>query len=155
MLILVFVVSIIFIIAGNIVHNKCSGTFKGFGSDICILCSIIVTLTAIGIIFCGIQLSERMIIDDKISLFMEENTKIEQQIFDIVEGYKEYESGVFRDVSESVDPAVVVSLYPELKSDELVKPQIELYISNNAAIKELQLDKLRLKPIAWWLYFGE
>ena len=45
-------------------------------------------------------------------------------------------------------------MYPELKSDNLVTKQIELYVENNKQIKKLKSEKLDYNLMAWWLYFG-
>ena len=49
----------------------------------------------------------------------------------------------------------LVSLYPDLKSDELVKKQIDVYESNNKEIREMKEKKIDLKVLKWWLYFGK
>jgi hypothetical protein len=55
----------------------------------------------------------------------------------------------------SPDSAItLVSLYPELKADELVKKQIEVYVANNEKIKELKEKKIMGNVYRWWLYFG-
>lgn len=48
-----------------------------------------------------------------------------------------------------------VALYPELKSDTLVQSQIEVYVENNKAIKELKSSAINASVYRWWLYFGE
>ena len=91
--------------------------------------------------------------DEKIAMYEEENTKIEEQIAVVVKQYQEYEMGVFSDVK--ADSAVTyVSLYPELKSDTLVQSQIEVYTANNEKIKELRERKIDYANVLWWLYFG-
>ena len=102
----------------------------------------------------GVSYSERMIIDDKIALYKEENAKIEEQITEIVESYKDYESDTFEKLKYD-DLTVLVSLYPELKSNELVAQQINIYINNNAQIKRLECERLDYKVQAWWLFFGD
>ena len=90
----------------------------------------------------------------KISLYEEENTKIEQQIADVVKQYQEYESGIFTEVAPE-GAMTLVTLYPELKSDTLVQSQIEVYIENNKAIKELKSMAINASFYRWWLYFGK
>ena len=70
----------------------------------------------------------------KIAMYQEENTNIETQIDELVENYMSYESETLKEfkVESSI---TLVSLYPELKADELVKTQIETYTSNNTKIK--------------------
>jgi hypothetical protein len=48
---------------------------------------------------------------------------------------------------------VLVERYPELKSNELVKQQLDLYIENNQEIKELKLEKLNKYKYELWLFF--
>jgi len=94
------------------------------------------------------------VIDDKIAMYENQNTKIEEQIAEVVQQYMEYESGVFTEVSS--DSAItLVSLYPELKSDALVASQIELYVENNQKITELMERKINGSVTRWWLYFGK
>ena len=84
----------------------------------------------------------------------EENAKIEQQIADTVKQYQEYETGIFTEVSPE-DSITLVALYPELKSDTLVQSQIEVYVENNKAIKELKSSAINASVYRWWLYFGK
>lgn len=45
-------------------------------------------------------------------------------------------------------------MYPELKSDELVSNQIDIYNSNNKKIKKLKLQKIENQKAKFYLYFG-
>lgn len=101
----------------------------------------------------GVLYSQTRVIDDKISLYQEENAKIEEQINIIVEKYQTYEQGTFENCKIE-DPTMVFVMYPELKSDNLVTKQIELYVENNKQIKKLKSEKLDYNLMAWWLYFG-
>ena len=101
----------------------------------------------------GVLYSQTRVIDDKISLYQEENTKIEEQINIVVEKYQTYEKGTFENCKIE-DPTMVFVMYPELKSDNLVTEQINLYIENNKQIKKLKSEKLDYNLMAWWLYFG-
>jgi hypothetical protein len=112
------------------------------------ICSLCVILAL------AITLSGRQVIDDKIAMYYDENTKIENQISTIVKEYQNYETEIFADIKPE-ESVALVSLYPELKSNTLVQKQIEIYTENNQKIKELKEQKLDYKPIAWWLYFGK
>ena len=103
-------------------------------------------------IIVGIVYSNSMVIDDKIALYEEENANIEQSVSLLVEDYKNYESSTFEDLKMD-DLTIVFSMYPELKSNELVVEQIELHVANNAKIKELKELKLDYKVCKWWLFF--
>ena len=64
-----------------------------------------------------------------------------------------HESEVF-DRSDTESLIVLIQMYPELKSDELVKNQIDVYISNNNKIKSLKEAKINYELSKWWLYFN-
>ena len=93
------------------------------------------------------------VIDNRIAMYQQENTKIETQMDILVERYMDYESETFGEL-KSESSITLVSLYPELKADELVKQQVEVYTTNNEKIKELKEQKISLSIWKWWLYFG-
>lgn len=93
-------------------------------------------------------------IDEKIAMYQEENANIEEQIDALVKNYMKYESDTFSEF-KSEDSMTLVSLYPELKSDELVQAQISVYAENNKKIKELKEQKIDVAKSKWWLYFGK
>ena len=107
----------------------------------------------IAAIWVGITLSGRMTIDEKIELYRTENAVIEEQMETVIQNYQEFESGTLKEFNNE-SATILVSLYPELKSNELVAKQLEVYLNNNAKIKELECERLSYKPLAWWLYFG-
>lgn len=105
----------------------------------------------IATIVVGVDYSQSMVIDDKIALYQEENHKIETSIDTIVKEYKNYEQETFKDCK--VDPTVALMMYPELKSDNLVVKQIDIYTKNNEKIKKLKTEKLDYNVDRWWLFF--
>lgn len=117
--------------------------------------------SVIGLVFCTIALillltsiPESNTIDDKIAMYEQENKSIETSISKVVESYKDYEKDLFTDIKPDTYIAVATQVYPELKSNELVKQQIKLYTDNNKKIKELKEEKLNYRVTKWWLYFG-
>lgn len=105
------------------------------------------------IIVLGMKVGYARVVDSKIAMYQAENSKIETEISEIVNDYKEYEADVIKDCSNK-SPITLIQLYPELKSDSLVKSQIKLYKENNQKIKELKLEKINYSVIKWFLYFG-
>lgn len=101
---------------------------------------------------------ESNIIDNKIAMYEEENARIEATIEDMVSGYMEYETGVIDKVlnngNEEENAIVLVSLFPELKSDTLVQKQLDVFFANNEKIKELKAEKIDLSMKKFILYFG-
>lgn len=108
----------------------------------------------IAIVWCLTYVIDGRVIDDKIAMYSEENTKIETSIDQLVSKYMDYESNTLTDFKDE-DSITLVSLYPELKVDELVKTQIQTYQENNAKIKELKTEKINISGYKWWLYFGK
>lgn len=100
---------------------------------------------------CLDQLGDIPIIEQKIIVYQDENKKIEEEIHTIVENYKDYESEVF---GKNTSVSTLVNLYPELKSDSLVKQQIDIYQKNNEQIKKLKVSLLEAKKAKFMLYFG-
>lgn len=115
------------------------------------VCGAVVT-TVFTIVF-AYEVSSAKVINDKITMYQTENEKIETQIAEVVQQYQEYEQGTFEKVAPE-KAVTLVSLYPELKSDDLVSKQIEIYVDNNNKIKELKEEKITTKVDRWWLYFG-
>lgn len=104
-------------------------------------------------IFLCIDISRLSVLDEKISLYEEENQRIEMQMDELTSSYMNYESDVFKNISSgsSINIALIT---PELKSNELVMEQLKTYKTNNEAIKYLKGQKINGKISRWWLYFG-
>lgn len=120
-------------------------------------------LGAIGFVFAFIGIISMLVvggnlvagqtIQDKITMYETENAEIDSQICEIVEGYKSYEKETFENISNK-SANVLVELYPDLKSNELVSKQMEIYMDNKNKVVSLQEDLINQRPLRWWLYFG-
>ena len=152
MILLIFGICILMIIGGFILDEK-----TGVDSDICFGISGIGMLVGffalVGLIIVGVNVKSLSVIDDRIAMYEEENTRIEQQIADVVEQYQKYETDIFMEVAPE-SAVTMVSLYPELKSDSLVQAQIEVYTENNKTIRDLRDKQIKGNVYRWWLYFG-
>lgn len=142
MIILLIIISIIGFVISCAIEDDIAGFF---GTCFCVLFIIAILL--------GVLVSNGRTIDEKISMYQEENTKIEKQIDTLVSNYMNYESNTYEKF-KSESSITLVSMYPELKSDKLVEEQISVYEENNKKIRELKEDKINLKVKKWWLYFG-
>lgn len=135
---------------------------KSFGNDgeLCGGIAMIIIggllLLAVIIVMCyqTSRLVETFAIDEKIAMYEEENAVIESQIEMAVKQYQEYEGGIITEIGSKESYITLVSLYPELKADELVNKQIEVYMNNNRTIVELRNQKINERIYRWWLYFG-
>lgn len=90
---------------------------------------------------------------DKIKMYQAENKQIENQIGELVKGYMDYESETYKSFKNE-NSVTMINLYPELKSNELVQKQMNVYLTNNAKIKELKEIEIDTKIGKWLLYFG-
>lgn len=158
MLILMSIVGFVFLAAGIFVCVKWGE--KLYNRD---LEWVYYTLNAIGAfvfsislmvtLYVGVEYSGRKTIDDRIELYKQENANIESQVSTIVSEYMDFETETYGQLkNESL--VVLVNLYPELKSDTLVKEQLALYMENNRTIKSLECERLKYRIYAWWLFFG-
>ena len=116
--------------------------------------SLIMGGLAIFTFYCWMSISTEHVLDQKIVMYEEENTSIEQSIGSIVEDYMDYESNAYSDL-KSQDLIELVTNFPELKADALVQEEIDIYIENNQKIKELKEEKIDLSTMKWLLYFGK
>lgn len=153
-MIIVFIILIIALIIGcsigynNTDYNEESWILGIIVSIILFIVTIIVSLVLID------NVKQLDITDKKIQMYQEENNKIESDIDILVKQYIEYEQNTFKNAKQE-SSMVLVNLYPELKSNELVQEQIKVYTDNNYQIKKLKEKKLDYQVSKWWLYFGK
>ena len=153
MIIVLFVIFLLMIVIGYILEeNVCSDFVEFLG----IVGMVIGYIAENIIIFCIIclcfDISKSKVIDKKIKMFQEENKLIEEQVTTVVNSYKDYEKEV---ISNTGQMTTILIKFPELKSNELVKKQIDVYLNNNDKIKSLKEEKIDYQVSKWWLYFGE
>lgn len=142
--------SLVIIVIGMVIdynHEELTGLFYFIGGMGLLINCVTLVIT----IF---QVSNGMVIDKKINMYSEENTKIEEQIQAIVSDYKDYESSTLEKFANE-SPTVLISLFPELKTNDLVNKQMDIYLANNNKIKELKESQINVKVSKWWLYFGK
>ena len=112
-------------------------------------------------IICNIVgLSDLKVADKKIAMYEEENKNIQTQVAEIVKNYQDYEKNTYTESLKNIDLSntdvvVLAQLYPDLKANEMINKQIEIYQENNKKIKELKEQKINNEMSKWWLYFGE
>lgn len=92
-------------------------------------------------------------IQEKIRIYEEQNTQIEQSIDAAVKAYCEHEQITYVEMSDGT-VALVAAAYPELASSELVKTQMEVWTSNSSELKDLKSDLVDFHRAQYFLYFG-
>lgn len=111
---------------------------------------------ALAVLFCFLGIPgtiDNRYTDQKIQMYQEENEKIEEDVNVIITQYMEHENETF-DMSKIESSTVLIQMYPELKSNELVSKQIDIYNENNKKIKKLKLEKIKNQKAKFYLYFG-
>ena len=91
--------------------------------------------------------------DARISMYEEQNAKIEKQVSVAVDKYMSHETETFKN-AKTESAITLVTLYPELKSDALISKLIDTYTSNNEKIVKLKNEKIVAHRARWWIYFG-
>ena len=107
------------------------------------------------IIYLLIKLVGTSVIDEKIELYTTQNKEIENKVEEVVKQYMQHEHNTFVELKTDTSYITLVTLYPELKSDELIKQEIVLYEENNKKIINLKEQKINKSLYKWWLYFGK
>lgn len=105
------------------------------------------------IVFCIYTVGTGVTISQKISMYEEENVRIEESIDTLVKNYMDFEASTYIELKDK-DAINLIALFPELKSDTLVQQQMDIYISNNKQIRELKEQQIDLQKARWNLYFG-
>lgn len=154
MILVILALGILLLVLGIILYDKLEAGADEVGSVFQVVGIVAIVISTIVSIVLLISVLKWVNIDKKIVIYEEENTKIEQQIADVVKQYQEYETGIFTEVVPE-SSITLVSLYPELKSDTLVQSQIKVYVDNNKTIRELRSTALNASVYRWWLYFGK
>lgn len=150
MIILIFVICLILAIC-FFIHASHDRNEAGLGGGV--LFSVFAGFAFIVAMALLVELTTIKPIPAKIDMYMQENEKIEAQIAECVTNYQKHEEKIFTEVAPE-NAITLASLYPELKSDALVKQQINIYIANNEKIKEFKNKELNASAFRWWLYFG-
>lgn len=147
------IIIIMFLLITCIVSWLLDEESDGIVGPVCVLSSmgLIVSLAVFVILL--ISASNESIIDSKIELYQAQNSEIESKIQATVASYLAHERQTYKDLKPD-NAIAVVSAYPELHSNELVKKQIEVYEDNNKKIMGLKEEKLNQPIYKWWLYFG-
>ena len=144
---MIILVYFIFVIIGIIVTIKDEWEEV---SPVYWFCAVAVTLLTIIIFVLGYPHK----ISEKLTMYEEENTKIEEKVKSTVQGYMNYESETYNNLVKEAELETLLIKYPELNSNELVKSQIELYKENNKKIKELKELEITKSTWDWWLKFN-
>lgn len=93
-------------------------------------------ITGFAILIMVVVFLNYSVAQEKISLYEQENEKIEKSVQTFVEEYLDYEKEIF-----SLDVEMILS-FPEIKGNELMLKQIETFIENRKTIVKLKEQKI-------------
>lgn len=152
-MLIVFCVILIILIAIGLTINKfvdtTVGSFLSFVSSVFLVICIMVGVYMMD------DIAEGKVIDEKIAVYEQENKKIETAIDVLVKEYMTKEEKIMIKTANKESLITLVQLYPDLKSNDLIKKQMDIYVNNNKKIKELKTKKLNISKTKWWLYLGK
>lgn len=145
---MLFVLVIIFFLLGRIKHHHHSDMSFSFYllSGLFLVISFITVLT---------YNNTKASCDRKIAVLEERNELVIRQIEPIVNRYLLYESETLENLKISSETIIAFSAYPELKSNEFLKSQIDIIVSNQDEITNLKLSKAELNVYKLWIFMGE
>ena len=147
-LILILAIAIISVVVDN--KSRYGNDEAEFVFIASVFCLVVFLIPFIALLM---SVSNGSTIDSRIELYQSQNAEIESKVQATVASYSTHEKQTYKDLKPD-NAIAVVSAYPELHSNELVKKQIEVYEDNNKKILGLKEEKLNQSVYKWWLYFG-
>ncbi len=149
---LLLVLSIVGIVIWGRMHCKNKNSDAILGALICACLAMFFLAWMFKVCYdVGIK---QTIIEQKIAMYQEENQTIEERIDSLVKNYMEYEADTYEQFKNE-SSTELISLFPELKSDELVIQQMQLYNENKVKITALKSELIDMAGNRWLLYFGK
>lgn len=93
--------------------------------------------------------------DEQIKIIEAQNENINAEVKASVLLYMDYEGDTYASIKQdldSVDIVVLTQQFPQLKANELVNTNINVYIANENKLSKLKLDKAKNKAFVdfWW-----
>ena len=152
MLLLIFAV----IIIASILYYRHEKHKNNSSSDLDVLGVVLILVNFIPLAVLGLLLSnlyEDQGVDQKIKMYETQNQQLERKIDVTVKSYMNHEKDTYKEFKAG-DGMALITTYPELRSNELVKEQMNTYQSNNRKIAKLKEKEIDCNVTKWWVYFG-
>lgn len=152
MLLLIFTV----IIIASILYYRHEKHKNNSSSDLDVLGVVLILVNFIPLAVLGLLLSnlyEDQGVDQKIKMYETQNQQLERKIDVTVKSYMNHEKDTYKEFKAG-DGMALITTYPELRSNELVKEQMNTYQSNNRKIAKLKEKEIDCNITKWWVYFG-
>ena len=152
MLLLIFTV----IIIASILYYRHAKYKNNSSSDLDMLGVVLILVNFIPLAVLGLLLSnlyKNQGMDQKIKMYVAQNQQLERKIDVAVKSYMDHEKDTYKEFKAG-DGMALITTYPELRSNELVKEQMNTYQSNNRKIAKLKEKEIDCNVTKWWIYFG-
>lgn len=152
MLLLIFTV----IIIASILYYRHEKHKNNSSSDLDVLGVVLILVNFIPLAVLGLLLSnlyEDQGVGQKIKMYETQNQQLERKIDVTVKSYMNHEKDTYKEFKAG-DGMALITTYPELRSNELVKEQMNTYQSNNRKIAKLKEKEIDCNVTKWWVYFG-
>ncbi len=151
MFIVFFVISLVCISLGVILWFK--KPYSDAGSTVFAISLVMLVVVIICCLFNINKIVKANTLEQKITVYQEEMTNIENSINPVVQNYLDHEKETYTALTP--DNAIIfASIYPELSSNEIVQKQLNIYNEYLISIKNLKLKIAEISTAKWWLYFG-
>lgn len=152
MLVVFFVICLVCISLGIIIWIK--KPYSDVGSTVFAISLVVLVVVIICCLFNVNKIVKANTLEQKITVYQEEMTNIENSINPVVQNYLDHEKETYTALTP--DNAVIfASIYPELSSNEIVQKQLNIYNEYLISIKNLKLEIAEISTAKWWLYFGQ
>ena len=152
MLVVFFVICLVCISLGIILWFK--KPYSDAGPTVFAISLIVLVVVIICCLFNVNKIVKANTLEQKITVYQEEMTNIENSINPVVQNYLDHEKETYTALTP--DNAVIfASIYPELSSNEIVQKQLNIYNEYLISIKNLKLEIAESSTAKWWLYFGQ
>ena len=152
MLLLIFTV----IIIASILYYRHEKHKNNSSSDLDVLGVVLILVNFIPLAVLGLLLSnlyEDQGVDQKIKMYETQNQQLERKIDVTVKSYMNHEKDTYKEFKAG-DGMALITTYPELRSNELVKEQMNTYQINNRKIAKLKEKEIDCNVTKLLVYFG-
>lgn len=89
---------------------------------------------------------------ERLEVLTQYNTEIIHDLEPMVNRYLDYEKSTYSDLKLNANTLLALSVYPEIKSNQFIMKQIDVYLKNQEAIKEIKLSIANLKSYKFWIF---
>lgn len=150
MLLLIIGITIIVTIISYILAERCNREGVEFASIVLTLIDILLVVILFSFLS---DIYSYQGVEQKITMYETQNQQLERKIDVTVKNYMNHEKDTYKEFKAG-DGMALITTYPELRSNELVKEQMNTYQSNNRKIAKLKEKEIDYNVTRWWIYFG-